>query len=228
MSALVLINATFHTTVASLAGLPQDSEAEVAFVGRSNAGKSSAINVLANQRRLAYVSKTPGRTQHLNYFRVGPGRFLVDLPGYGYARAPLVQQRAWQSLAGDYLISRAALRGLILIMDIRHPLTDLDRQLLDWWRQTGKPVHVLLSKADKLSRSQALTTLRAVRAFLAGQGLPGAAQVFSATRRLGLDEAETVLRGWLDLGRRPHAEGDGKTPDKKNPAQGDKAGLNEP
>lgn len=225
---ITLIKASFHITVASLAGLPPESEAEVAFVGRSNAGKSSAINVLANQRRLAYVSKTPGRTQHLNYFRVGPGRFLVDLPGYGYARAPLLQQRAWQSLAGDYLTSRAALRGLILIMDIRHPLTELDRQLLDWWRQTGKPVHVLLSKADKLSRSQALTTLRAVRAFLAEQGLPGEAQVFSATRRVGLDQAEAVLRAWLDLDRRPLGDAEAGTPDKKNPAQGDKAGLNEP
>jgi GTP-binding protein len=223
-----LIQASFHITVASLAGLPQESEAEVAFVGRSNAGKSSAINALANQRRLAYVSKTPGRTQHLNYFRVGPGRFLVDLPGYGYARAPLAQQRAWQSLAGDYLISRAALRGLILIMDIRHPLTALDRQLLDWWRQTGKPVHVLLSKADKLSRSQALTTLRAVRAYLAEQGMPGGAQVFSATRRLGLAEAEAVLRAWLDLPLHLPADPGGLGPDKKNPAQGDKAGLNEP
>lgn len=223
-----MLNATFHITAASLAGLPQESEAEVAFVGRSNAGKSSAINALANQKRLAYVSKMPGRTQHLNYFRVGPGRFLVDLPGYGYARAPLTQQRGWQSLAGDYLITRATLRGLILIMDIRHPLTDLDRQLLDWWRQTGKPVHILLSKADKISRSQALTTLRAVRAFLAEQGLPGAAQMFSATRRLGLDEAEAVLRAWLDLARHPFADRYARTPDKKNPAQGDKAGLNEP
>ncbi len=212
-----MIKASFHATVASLAGLPQDSEAEVAFVGRSNAGKSSAINVLANQKRLAYVSKTPGRTQHLNYFRVGPGRFLVDLPGYGYARAPLGQQRAWQSLAGDYLITRAPLRGLILIMDIRHPLTGLDRQLLDWWRQTGKPVHVLLSKADKLSRSQALTTLRAVRAYLAERGLPGEAQVFSATRRLGLAEAEDVLRAWLDLAPRPPDEGGAETADKKKP-----------
>lgn len=193
------IPASFHLTVATLAALPPESEAEVAFVGRSNAGKSSAINALANQRRLAFVSKTPGRTQHLNYYRAGPGRFLVDLPGYGYARAPLAQQRAWRSLAGDYLVSRAPLRGLILIMDIRHPLTELDRQMLDWWRPTGKPVHVLLSKADKLSYGQALTRLRAVRAYLEEQGLAGQAQVFSATRRIGLDEAEVVLRHWLGL-----------------------------
>lgn len=212
-----MIKASFYTTVANLAALPQESEAEVAFVGRSNAGKSSAINVLANQKRLAYVSKMPGRTQHLNYFRVGPGRFLVDLPGYGYARAPLGQQRAWRALAGDYLISRAPLRGLILIMDIRHPLTELDQQLLNWWQQTGKPVHVLLSKADKLSRSRALTTLRAVRAFLAKQGLAGEAQVFSATHRVGLDEAEAVLRAWLDLDRCPN-NAQAETPDKKNPA----------
>ncbi len=212
------IHASFYLTVASLDALPPESEAEVAFVGRSNAGKSSAINALANQRRLAFVSKTPGRTQHLNYYRAGPGRFLVDLPGYGYARAPLAEQRAWRALAGDYLITRAPLRGLILIMDIRHPLTDLDQQMLDWWRQTGKPVHVLLSKADKLAFGQAITTQRSVVAHLAGQGIAGEVQIFSATRRIGLDEAEAVLRRWLML----PATG------KKNPAQGDKAGSNAP
>ncbi len=216
-----MIPASFHTTVASLDRLPADSLAEVAFVGRSNAGKSSALNALANRRRLAFVSRTPGRTQHLNYFRVGPGRYLVDLPGYGFARAPLTQQRTWQALAGDYLVSRAALRGLVWIMDIRHPLTELDRQLITWWRQTGKPVHVLLSKADKLSRGQALAAVRAVREWLAGQGLPGEVQPFSATRRMGLEQVEAVLRAWLDL---PGAGIGGK----KNPAQGDKAGWNEP
>lgn len=225
-----MLNAVFHTTVARLADLPSDSLAEVAFVGRSNAGKSSAINVLANQKRLAFVSKTPGRTQHLNYFRVGEGRFLVDLPGYGYARAPLEQQRAWQSLAGDYLQTRPALRGLLLIMDARHPLTDLDVQLLAWWRRTGKPVHVLLSKADKLSRGPALTALRSVRDHLAGQGLPGGAQLFSSPKRQGIEEAEGVLRNWLELPRRAKGSDAAEAPttDKKNPAQGDKAGFNEP
>ncbi|MCU0842235.1 MAG: ribosome biogenesis GTP-binding protein YihA/YsxC [Thiobacillaceae bacterium] len=225
-----MLNAVFHTTVARLADLPSESLAEVAFVGRSNAGKSSAINLLANQKRLAFVSKTPGRTQHLNYFRVGEGRFLVDLPGYGFARAPLEQQRAWQSLAGDYLQTRPPLRGLVLIMDARHPLTDLDLQLLDWWRRTGKPVHVLLSKADKLSRGPALTALRAVRDHLAGLGLAGGVQLFSSPKRQGIEEAEGVLRDWLDLPGRATSNGpaDAPTTDKKNPAQGEKAGFNAP
>lgn len=213
-----MLNATFHLSAIRLDALPADSAAEVAFVGRSNAGKSSAINALANQRRLAYVSKTPGRTQHLNFFRVATGRYLVDLPGYGFARAPLAQQRVWQSLAGDYLLQRPSLRGLVLIMDSRHPLTDLDRQLLAWWQGTGKPVHVLLSKADKLSRQQALLALRQVRAYLTEQAVPGQAQLFSATRRIGLEAAEAQIRTWLDL---PPAI---PTMDKKNPAQGDKAG----
>jgi len=212
-----VLNATFHLSAAHLRGLPDDSSAEVAFVGRSNAGKSSAINALANQKRLAYVSKTPGRTQLLNYFRVAPGRYLVDLPGYGFARAPLAQQCLWQSLAGDYLRSRTSLRGLVLIMDSRHPLTELDQQLLAWWQVTGKPVHILLSKADKLSRSQSLLALKQVQSFLAEQGIAGQAQLFSATRRIGLEAAEAQIRAWLGL-----------TLDKKNPAQGDKAGLNEP
>ncbi len=194
-----MLKATFHTTVVKLADLPADSTAEVAFVGRSNAGKSSAINVLANQKRLAFVSKTPGRTQQLNFFLVREGLFLVDLPGYGYARAPLEQQRAWQALVGDYLVTRNALRGLILIMDARHPLTGLDEQMIQWWQGAGKPIHVLLSKADKLSRSQAISALRVVRTYLAERRIPGEVQLFSALRRMGIDEAEAVLRTWLGL-----------------------------
>ncbi|MCS6787189.1 MAG: ribosome biogenesis GTP-binding protein YihA/YsxC [Thiobacillaceae bacterium] len=214
-----MIHTVFAITVARLADLPPEGVAEVAFVGRSNAGKSSAINALANQKRLAYVSKTPGRTQQLNFFRVGEGRYMVDLPGYGYARAPFDLQRAWQSLAGEYLLRRACLRALMLIMDVRHPLTELDRRLIAWWRPTGKPLHVLLSKADKLARGQALAALRRVEAELAQASIEGSVQLFSATRRLGLEEAEARLRTWLML---PPAA------DKKNPAQGDKAGWNEP
>lgn len=212
-----MLNASFYLSAAKLHGLPDDSVAEVAFVGRSNAGKSSAINALANQKRLAFVSKTPGRTQHLNYFRVAPGRYLVDLPGYGFARAPLAQQRLWQVLAEDYLLQRPSLRGLLLIMDSRHPLTELDRQLLAWWQVTGKPVHILLSKVDKLSRNAALLALRQVQAYLAERKVAGQAQLFSATHRIGLEEAEAQVRAWLGLPL-----------DKKNPAQGDKAGSNEP
>jgi len=194
-----VLPASFHTTVAELAQLPADSLAEVAFAGRSNAGKSSAINVITNQRRLAFVSKTPGRTQHLNFFRAGAGRYLVDLPGYGYAKTPLAERTRWQSLIGAYLGSREPLAGLVLIMDIRHPFTELDRQLLEWFRPGGKPVHILLSKADKLARSHGMTALRQAQATLAELGYAGEVQLFSSLKRTGLDEAEAVIRTWLQL-----------------------------
>ncbi len=198
-----MLNASFYITVADTAGLPDDSLAEVAFAGRSNAGKSSAINTIALHKRLAFVSKTPGRTQHLNFFQVGEQRFLVDLPGYGYARAPLEQQLNWQSLIGGYLAGRAPLRGLMVIMDARHPFTDLDIQLLDWFKVSGKPVHVLLSKTDKLNRSECTLTLRKVQAQLTEMGINGTAQLFSTPKRVGVDEAEAVLRRWLDLPKPP-------------------------
>lgn len=194
-----MLPAAFEITVAALPQLPADSLAEVAFAGRSNAGKSSAINAITNQKRLAFVSKTPGRTQHLNFFRAGAGRYLVDLPGYGYAKTPLAEQQRWRGLIGDYLAQRPQLAGLVVIMDIRHPFTDLDRQLLEWFGQTGKPVHILLSKADKLSRSQALPALRAAQATLAGMGIAGGVQLFSSPKRTGLDEAEALIRRWLQL-----------------------------
>ncbi|TCJ17229.1 YihA family ribosome biogenesis GTP-binding protein [Parasulfuritortus cantonensis] len=208
-----MLNASFFITVAHIADLPTESLAEVAFAGRSNAGKSSAINTLALHKRLAFVSKTPGRTQHLNFFRVADQRFLVDLPGYGFARAPLEQQRGWQSLIGGYLASRAPLRGLVLIMDARHPFTDLDVQLLEWFRATGKPVLVLLSKSDKLNRSECTLTLRKARATLQELGLEGTAQLFSSTKRVGVEEAEAQLRIWLDMPKpiaKPATGQDGK------------------
>lgn len=188
-----------------------DSLTEVAFAGRSNAGKSSAINTLCNQKRLAFVSKLPGRTQLLNFFQVETGRHLVDLPGYGFAKAPKEQQAGWQALIGGYLAKRSQLKGLVLIMDIRHPLTDLDWSLLEWFRPSGKPVHVLLSKSDKLSRGPMLQTVREVRAALAEAGLEASVQAFSSLKKQGADEAEGVIRAWLG------------TP-KKNPAQGEGAG----
>ena len=210
-----MLNATFHITVAQIRDLPVDSLAEVAFAGRSNAGKSSAINTLCNHKRLAFVSKMPGRTQHLNFFRVEDGRFLVDLPGYGFARAPKDQKHVWQALIGGYLAKRPQLAGLVLIMDSRHPLTELDRSLLEWFRPSGKPVHVLLSKSDKLSRGPAQQTLRQVRAELAEMGMNATVQLFSSLKRDGADEAEGVLRAWLGVSRNPP---------KKNPAQGEGAG----
>ncbi len=201
-----MLNAAFHITVAQIRELPSDSLAEVAFAGRSNAGKSSAINTLCNHKRLAFVSKMPGRTQHLNFFRVEDGRFLVDLPGYGYARAPKTQKHVWQALIGGYLSDRAQLAGLVLIMDIRHPLTELDRSLLEWFRPSGKPVHVLLSKSDKLSRGPAAQTLLTVGAELRKMGLNASVQLFSSLKRVGVDQAEGVVRGLLGV-------------PKKNPAQ---------
>lgn len=204
-----MLNASFYITVAQLRDLPQDSLAEVAFAGRSNAGKSSAINAIAGHRRLAFVSKMPGRTQHLNFFRVGEGRFLVDLPGYGYARAPIAQKHTWQDLIGGYLHDRPQLRGLVLIMDSRHPFTPLDTQLLEWFGAIGKPVHILLSKADKLTRGEATLTLNRVRRQLVEMGIEGSAQLFSSPKRTGLDEAEGVLRAWLEVpARLPAAAAD--------------------
>jgi GTP-binding protein len=201
-----LLNASFFITVANIAELPTESIAEVAFAGRSNAGKSSAINTIALHKRLAFVSKTPGRTQHLNFFKVAEQRFLVDLPGYGFAKAPLDQQRGWQSLIGGYLASRPPLRGMVVIMDARHPFTDLDIQLLEWFRVSGKPVHVLLSKADKLNRGECTLALQKARRLLEEMGINGSAQLFSSPKRIGVDEAEAVIRQWLELPKPPPRE----------------------
>lgn len=202
--------ATFLTTVAHLRDLPPDSVREVAFAGRSNAGKSSAINTLAGRVRLAYVSKTPGRTQHLNYFTLAEGRYFVDLPGYGYAKAPVEIRAQWEGLIGPYLSKREQLAGLVVIMDIRRPLTDLDLRLIDWFRPTGRPIHILLSKADKVSRQEQTKILRSVKAELATWG--GAelysVQLFSSLKKTGVDEAEGVLAGWLGLeNKRPPDKG---------------------
>ena len=193
--------AVFLTTVANLRDLPQDSIREVAFAGRSNAGKSSAINTLAGRVRLAYVSKTPGRTQHLNYFTLADGKYFVDLPGYGYAKAPEAIRSQWEGLIGPYLSKRNQLAGLVVIMDIRRPMTDLDLRLIDWFRPTGRPIHILLSKADKLSRQEQTKTLRSVKAEVAtwGDAEIYSVQLFSSLKKTGVEEAEGVLAGWLDI-----------------------------
>jgi GTP-binding protein len=196
-------NAVFHTTVAKLSDLPVDSLCEVAFAGRSNAGKSSAINTLANHTRLAFVSKTPGRTQHLNYFTLNAGKYFVDLPGYGFAKAPEEIRSQWEGLLAPYLRYREPLCGLVLIMDSRHPLTDLDLQMLAWFAQTGKPIHILLSKADKLTRQEQALALRDVQAELAKISDNCTLQLFSSLKKTGVAEAEVVLGGWLGIEARP-------------------------
>jgi len=203
--------AVFLTTVAHLRDLPQDAVREVAFAGRSNAGKSSAINTLAGRVRLAYVSKTPGLTQHLNYFTLSDGKYFVDLPGYGYAKAPEAIRSQWEGLIGPYLSKREQLAGLVVIMDIRRPLTDLDLRLIDWFRPTGRPIHVLLSKADKLSRQEQTKALRSVKAELAtwGDAELYSVQLFSSLKKTGVEEAETVLAGWLGIEK--------KMPENKRP-----------
>ena len=197
--------AVFHTTVANLHNLPADSLCEVAFAGRSNAGKSSAINTLANHTRLAFVSKTPGRTQHLNFFTLEEGKYFVDLPGYGFAKAPEEIRTQWEGLLAPYLRYRLPLVGLVLIMDSRHPLTELDLQMLDWFAQTGKPIHVLLSKADKLTRQEQALALREVQEALAKIGENCSLQLFSSLKRTGVEEAEVVLGRWLGMEAKQYA-----------------------
>lgn len=189
--------AVFLKSAAASQDVPASS-GEIAFAGRSNAGKSSAINALAGGR-IAFVSKTPGRTRLVNFFALGADRFLVDLPGYGYARTAGATLASWEDFLGDYLRGRAPLRGLALVMDVRHPLTPLDQMLLGWFSPTGKPVHVLLTKADKLSRAAAQKTLRRVRAEMAALAPNFSVQLFSSLKKSGLEEAEKVLGGWLGL-----------------------------
>ncbi|NUS39542.1 MAG: YihA family ribosome biogenesis GTP-binding protein [Lysobacter sp.] len=180
--------------------LPPDGGAEVAFAGRSNAGKSSALNALCQQNALARVSKTPGRTQQLVFFEVEPQRYLVDLPGYGYAKVPQDLQAHWQAFLDGYFGSRMALRGLVVVMDIRHPLKDYDRQMLAYAVQRGLPAHALLTKADKLGRGQQAQSLQAVRRDLSNTyGDTVSVQAFSGESKQGVDEARAVVAGWLGL-----------------------------
>ncbi|PCL20312.1 YihA family ribosome biogenesis GTP-binding protein [Snodgrassella alvi] len=191
-------HARFYTTVNHLKDLPATS-AEIAFVGRSNAGKSSAINTLTNHTRLAYVSKTPGRTQHINFFELTNGGFMVDLPGYGYAQVPEAIRRHWVTLLGDYLQTRKQLIGLILIMDARHPLKELDKQMLDFFAVTRRPVHILLSKADKLSKNDQIKTLssvkKALQPYIARQQV--SVQLFSSLKKQGIDEVNQIATDWF-------------------------------
>lgn len=188
--------ARFLKSAPSLGTAPKDCGIEVAFVGRSNAGKSSALNVIANQNKLARTSKTPGRTQLMNFFELDPDRRIVDLPGYGYAKIPDKVKRQIEEILGDYLSARQCLHGLVLVMDIRHPLTPRDLDLINFATDCEQPVHILLTKCDKLKRGASNNTLLEVRRKLNGfKGVT--AQTFSATRQLGLEEAKQKLTDWF-------------------------------
>ena len=193
--------ARFDMSAAKLSQLPADEGREVAFAGRSNAGKSSAINRITGQKSLARTSKTPGRTQLINFFTLDDTRRLVDLPGYGYAKVSEDVKRRWQQTMEQYLASRQSLQGLILLMDVRHPMKEVDQQLLAWCWHVGMPVHVLLTKADKLKRGQAQNTLLKLRRDLENSDPAGltSAQLFSALKGTGVDEVYKVLDLWLDM-----------------------------
>ncbi|GAP65365.1 ribosome biogenesis GTP-binding protein YsxC/EngB [Mizugakiibacter sediminis] len=197
-----LQGARFALAAHSPEQLPPDAGAEVAFAGRSNAGKSSALNALTGQRALARTSKTPGRTQQMVVFELGPERRLVDLPGYGYAKVPQALREHWRQAIDAYLRQRRALRGLVLIVDIRHPLKDFDRQMLAFCADVGLACHCLLTKADKLSRAQAQAALRALERAIADEGWPASAQVFSAHDATGVEAARAAVMRLLETPRR--------------------------
>jgi GTP-binding protein len=216
-----LWQARFFTTVNQLRDLPRTQVPEIAFAGRSNAGKSTAINILTNQKGLAFASKTPGRTQHINFFSIGGAHIamhrkdptnvdeiralLVDLPGYGYAEVSGDAKLHWQRLLGDYVQRREQLAALVLIMDSRRPFTELDIQMLEWFAPTGKPIHCILTKVDKLNRNESTNALRQARQILDsyvdedGNGFPFTVQLFSALKRVGIDEANDKIIELLGL-----------------------------
>ena len=193
-------SAIFMTSAPSIRQCPEDSGREVAFAGRSNAGKSSAINTLTRNGRLARTSKTPGRTQLINFFQLAEGARLVDLPGYGYAKVPRAMKAEWDRHLAEYLQKRQSLTGLVLLMDIRHPLQDFDLQMLNWAAQAGLPVHILLTKADKLKRGPAQSAMLGVEKHLRDMD-PGctllSVQTFSSLKKQGLSELVALLNHWL-------------------------------
>lgn len=190
-------HAVFEISVAKPSGLPAPFGDEIAFAGRSNAGKSSAINTLAAHTRLAYVSKTPGRTQLINLFRLKNGAAMVDLPGYGFAQVPMAVRREWQGLLEHYLTQRENLIGLVLIMDSRRPLLELDWKMIGWFSATGRPIHCLLTKSDKLTKQEQTKILRETKKALTDVGSPVTVQLFSSLKKTGMEEVETVVAGWL-------------------------------
>ncbi len=190
--------ARFLLSAHTLDQLPVDRGVEVAFAGRSNVGKSSVINAITGNHRLARISKTPGRTRQLNFFELEPCVRMVDLPGYGYARVSVKMKKHWVAILNSYFEGRQSLTGLILIMDIRHPLTAFDKQMLDWCQAMSLRVHILLNKADKLSHHAGVKILQTIRKQCAEGKIT--AQLFSAVKHVGLDEARQLLDDWLRTG----------------------------
>jgi len=199
----MLRQTTFNKSAAAWQDLLPEGGKEVAFIGRSNCGKSSTLNILCGQRKLARTSRTPGRTTLLNFFQVEPNRWLVDLPGYGFARASAKLQETWSDLVSRYLSTRNSLNGIILIMDIRHPLMPLDQDVLEWLIPLNIPLHILLNKADKIGYgAQQKTFLQVKKALEKMNGSIGL-QTFSAHTGLNLDILQNVIETWLDLHKTP-------------------------
>jgi GTP-binding protein len=196
-TAIHLSKATFTLSAPDIRRLPVDSGIEVAFAGRSNAGKSSALNTLTNQRGLARTSKTPGRTQLINIFEIAENKRLVDLPGYGFAKVPMEMKKKWQKALGEYLEKRECLKGLVILMDIRHPLKDLDMDLIQWAVDGELPVLALLTKSDKLSQGKVSGQVLAVRKELAALNADIKVQAFSSLKRTGSEQADKVICDWF-------------------------------
>tara|TARA_R110001583_G_scaffold7158_1_gene35584 strand:+ start:42653 stop:43282 length:630 start_codon:yes stop_codon:yes gene_type:complete len=192
-----LSKATFTLSAPDIRKLPEDSGIEVAFAGRSNAGKSSALNTLTNQKGLARTSKTPGRTQLINVFEIGDNKRLIDLPGYGFAKVPLEMKKKWQAALGEYLEKRQSLKGLVVLMDIRHPLKDLDMDLIEWAVDGDLPVLALLTKCDKLSQGKRSTEVLKVKKTLDALNGDIRVQAFSSLKRTGSEQADVIICDWF-------------------------------
>ena len=201
MSRINYSKAFFTQSAPSIRECPPETGAEVAFAGRSNAGKSSSINTLTGNHKLARTSKTPGRTQLINYFELSQNQRLVDLPGYGYAKVPLKMKQEWERNLSEYLRERRCLKGLILLMDVRHPMQEFDTMMLNWAIEAEMPVHILLTKADKLKKGPAQNTLLAGRKHLEEAEVDDlvSAQLFSSLKKTGVDQLKKQLDFWLEL-----------------------------
>jgi len=206
--------ARYVASIGKLSQLPEEGPPEIAFCGRSNVGKSSAINALTGRKRLAFTSKTPGRTQTINFFDIGEGVRLADLPGYGFARVPQAVRAQWDRLVGGYLAGRRSLAALVIIMDARRPFTPHDVRMLDWAQPLERPLLILLSKADKLNKRERAAALAQARGGLAARSMPGEVRLFSSVTREGVDEARTLLAGWTEAWNAGHGH-------KKAPGKGE-------